>query len=251
LERAVGEKGLSFCVREWAAWAPGLQHRDDWLAWSRAPKLPGGDDSPELTDVPALQRRRLSRLGRAAVQVAIQAQQGRTDIPMVFASRYGDVGRALTAIEALEAGEPLSPTVFAGSVHNAIGAMHSILGHQRQNLVCVAAGAANAAAGLLEAAGLLADGASEVLLTCYDEPLPPDYSVFAEASPALFAWAWIVASPDSGSPALHLARTGWDGAANAAGALPPDLQVLQWQLSGQATLDQRDGAVAWRWSRDA
>lgn len=247
----MGEIGLSFCVRAWAAWAPGLQHRDDWLAWARAPQRPCGNDSPELTDVPALQRRRLSRLGRAAVQVAIEAQRGRPDIPMVFASRYGDVGRALTAIEALEAGEPLSPTVFAGSVHNAIGAMHSILGHQRQNLVCVAAGAANAAAGLLEAAGLLADGASEVLLTCYDEPLPLDYAVFAEASPALYAWAWIVASPAAGAPALRLARTGWAGAADTAATLPPDLQVLQWQLSGQPTLDQRDGALAWRWSRDA
>jgi hypothetical protein len=246
----VSENGLSFCVRAWAAWAPGLQRRADWLAWAHVPRLPCGEETPELTDVPALQRRRLSRLGRAAVQVAIEAQQGRSDIPMVFASRYGDVGRALTAIEALEAGEPLSPAVFAGSVHNAIGAMHSILGPWRQNLVCVAAGAANAAAGLIEAAGLLADGASEVLLTCYDEPLPPGYSVFADAAPALYAWAWVVASPAAGEPALHLARTAWAGAADACASLPPDLQVLHWQLSGEPKLDQHDGALAWRWSRD-
>jgi hypothetical protein len=249
-ERAVGAIGLSFCVREWAAWAPGLRRRDDWLAWALAPRLPAGDDNPDLPGVPALQRRRLSRLGRAAVQVAVEAQRGRADIPMVFASRYGDVDRALTAIDALEDGEPLSPTVFAGTVHNAVGAMHSILGQHCQNLVCVAAGAANAAAGLVEAAGLLADGASEVLLACYDEPLPPSYTVFADAPEALYAWAWVVAAPTGGTPALRLTRALAPAPARPAG-LPPDLEVLQWLLGDQPQLDQQDGALAWRWSRDA
>lgn len=247
----MGANGLSFCVREWAAWAPGLRRRDDWLAWARSPQLPSGDDSPELPGVPALQRRRLSRLGRAVLQVALQAQGSHSDLPMVFASRYGDVDRALAAIGELEDGEPLSPTVFAGSVHNAIGAMHSIIGGHRQNLVCVAAGAGNAAAGLVEAAGLLADGAEEVLLACYDEPLPPPYETFADAPQALYAWAWRVAGADADGPALRLTRCEAAEDDEEDAALPGDLRVLHWLLGEQASLRQLDGASAWHWSRDA
>lgn len=246
---------LSFCVRAWAAWAPGVERREDWQAWALAPTptlLPAGDGMPTLADVSALQRRRLSRLGRAVLQVVMPVQQqAADDLPMVFASRYGDVERALTAIEALEQGEPLSPTVFAGSVHNAIGAMHSIIGGHRQNMICIAAGANNAAAGMVEAAGLLADGADEVLLACYDEPLPPPYDTFADAPQALYAWAWRVARAEPGAPALRLSRRAHSAGDAVAATLPPDLRVLRWLLGDQPTLEQGDGGLGWHWSRDA
>lgn len=242
---------FSFCVREWAAWAPGLDDQAHWHAWAAAPALPGGSQTASLASVPALQRRRLSRLGRAVLQVTTQAQGSRPDMPMVFASRYGDVDRALAAIDALEDGEPLSPTVFAGSVHNAIGAMHSILGGHRQNLVCVAAGATSAAAGMVEAAALLADGAEEVLLACYDEPLPPAYAVFADEPQALYAWAWRVSVPCTAAPTLRLARGPAAAGAVEGAALPAGLGVLHWLLTEQPGLVQRDGALAWVWSRDA
>ena len=250
----MGSMELSFCVRAWAAWAPGVERREDWQAWALAPApapLPAGDGMPALADVPALQRRRLSRLGRAVLQVVMSVQQARADLPMVFASRYGDVERALTAIEALEQGEPLSPTVFAGSVHNAIGAMHSIIGGHRQNMICIAAGASNAAAAMVEAAGLLADGADEVLVACYDEPLPPPYDTFADAPQALYAWAWRVARADASAPALRLSRHTAGAGGAVAAHLPPDLAVLRWLLGEQPTLEQSDGGLAWRWSRDA
>lgn len=242
---------LLFCVREWAAWAPGLGSREQWLAWASAPALPQGEDSPALATVAPLQRRRLSRLGRAVLQVAMQAQQARAEMPMVFASRYGDVERALGAMGELEAGDTLSPTIFAGSVHNAIGAMHSIIGGWRQNLVCIAAGANSAAAGLIEAAGILADGADEVLLTCYDEPLPAPYDVFGDEPQALYAWAWRVAAPCADAPTLRLARSPVTALAGGPATLPAGLSVMRWLLSEQPRLVQHDGALAWSWSRDA
>ena len=242
---------ISFCVRGWAAWAPGLDHQAQWHAWAGAPALPYGDETATLASVPAMQRRRLSRLGRAVLHVTTQVQDAQPDLPMVFASRYGDVDRALGAIDALEDGEPLSPTVFAGSVHNAIGALHSILGGHRQNLVCVAAGATSGAAGMVEAAALLADGAQEVLLACYDEPLPPAYAVFADEPQALYAWAWRVAAPSTGAPTLRLARGPAGAGADEAASLPAGLVVLHWLLTEQPSLVQRDGAQAWVWSRDA
>lgn len=242
---------LPFCVREWVAWAPSLDSREQWQAWAAAPALPQGEDTPALALVPALQRRRLSRLGRAVLHVATQARQAQREMPMVFASRYGDVERALGAIGELEAGEPLSPTVFAGSVHNAIGAMHSIIGAWRGNLVCIAAGTNSAAAGLVEAAGLLADGADEVLLACYDEPLPAPYEVFCDEPKALYAWAWRIASPCADAPTLRLARVPATASAGEPAALPAGLDVMRWLLGRQPRLVQPDGALAWVWSRDA
>lgn len=242
---------LSFSIRQWAAWAPGLDRRDDWQTWAGSPVLPVGDDVPTLEEVPAMQRRRLSRLGRAVFHVTARAADAHAELPMVFASRYGDVDRALHAIGTLEDGEPLSPTVFAGSVHNAIGALYSIVGGQRQNMVCVAAGATSAAAGLVEAAALLADGAYEVLLACYDEPLPPPYATFADEPQALYAWAWRIAAPRPGAPSLHLARTADASAAHEAATLPAGLEPMRWLLGTPSTLVQRDGAMVWRWSRDA
>lgn len=215
-----------------------------------APVLPRGDEIPALPDIAALQRRRLSRLGRAVVHVVSQVQQQRSDMPLVFASRYGDVERALAALGALDSGEPLSPTAFAGSVHNAIAAMHSIIGVQRQNMVSVAAGAGSAAAGLVEAAGLLADGADEVLLTSYDEPLPPPYERFADEPQALYAWAWRIAAPRTGEPALRLARDRVDASTGERSAVPAGLGVLHWLLGSQRTLLHSGGALGWRWSRD-
>jgi hypothetical protein len=240
---------ISFCVHDWAAWAPGLEGRAAWQAWAAAPELPSGDGVAELPEVPALQRRRLSRLGRAVLQVAIKMQRDRPGMPMVFSSRYGDVERALKALADLEDGEPLSPTVFAGSVHNAIGAMHSINGDQRQNLVCVAAGAANAAAGLTEAAGLLADGADEVLLACYDEPLPPAYTPFAEDPQTTYAWAWRVGHAGGAAETLSLSRRAAVAGDQGHVDLPGDLAVLQWLLSGKPCSTQTDGDMAWHWSR--
>jgi hypothetical protein len=181
------------------------------------------------------------------------AAQGDGRCPMVFASRYGDVERACAAIEGMVAGVPVSPAVFAASVHNGIAAQLAIIGGQRQNMITLAAGAATAATGLVEAAGLLADGAAEALLVCYDEPLPPPYDVFADEPQALYAWAWRLA-PAGGpadAPTLHLACRADEGAPlAAAAALPAGLDLMRWLLGDAAQLRQHAGGRRWLWSRD-
>ncbi len=243
---------LRVAVRGWSAWAAGLGDDASWRAWARAPWLPAGaGEVPALPSVPALARRRLSGLGRAVFHVTERAGAGRQGLPLVFASRYGDVDRALTAIESLAAGEGLSPTAFAASVHNGIGAMFSIIGGHTGNMVCVAAGAHSAAAGVVEAATLLADGADEVLLACYDEPLPLPYGVFADEPAASYAWAWRLGPASPGEPGLRLRREA-AGATEAPQDLPAGLAPLRWWLADDtAPLRQADAAACWHWSRDA
>ena len=50
---------------------------------------------------------------------------------------------------------------------------------------------------MIEAAGLLADGAPAVLVVCYDAPLPQAYAHFHDEEPCEFAWAWLVGPAQS------------------------------------------------------
>ncbi|MDV5768179.1 beta-ketoacyl synthase chain length factor [Stenotrophomonas maltophilia] len=166
---------IEFSIVDWAAWAPGLSERSQWLGWAEAPYLPHGGDTPALAEVPAMQRRRIERLGRMAIQTACWCEDGQgadSDVPLVFASRHGDVARSMDLLGALVGDQPLSPTGFGLSVHNAIAALYSIARGHRGNYLALAAGQATVEAACLEAVGLLADGAREVRVVVYESPLP-------------------------------------------------------------------------------
>ncbi len=106
-----------FSVEAWSAFAPGLDGDAAWLAWSRAPWLPHGDDVPALQEMAPMQRRRVERLGRAALQVAWRCQpDDQSDIPLVFATRHGDIGRTQLMLSELARDQALSPTQLMGSV---------------------------------------------------------------------------------------------------------------------------------------
>lgn len=234
---------IDFSILEWAAWAPGLTTREAWLAWAKAPVLPRGPETPPLTEVPAMSRRRIERLGRLAYQVAEWAQGETRGVPLVFTSRHGDVARSVDLLSTLAKGETLSPTSFALSVHNAIAAQYSITRKDTANVSVLANGRFTVEAGLLEAAGLWADGADEVLLVAYDALLPSLYTPFADEPEGDFAWAWRVKRGADFS--LELAAPG----PSAATTLPEGLEVLRFMLSGAARYEAADAQQGWRWSR--
>jgi hypothetical protein len=246
--------GMGFAIKGWAACAPGLAARSDWLAWSRSPTLPEGPVEAPLAGVPPLLRRRLNGLGRLVAQVAWDCQPDGPGVPVVLASRYGDAARALQLLRQFTVEGLMSPTDFALSVHNAIGAMYSIARGDTQPYSSVSAGAASAAAGWLEAAALLADGAGEVLLVCYDAPLPGEYQAFADEPSCAYAWAWRLSPASAGEPSLALS---WDmdsddaaaAAQPVATALPFGLDVLRFMLSGQDSVTRNSGGTRWTWSR--
>jgi hypothetical protein len=260
---------FEFILLEWSAYADGLTRHDDWLRWAKGfPQLPRPlvEAVPPLTEMPAMMRRRVDRLGRLACQVAYwcQAPGG---APMVFASRYGDATRSLALLGDLVRGQPLSPAGFGLSVHNAVSALYSIAQGHTGNTVVVAGGRASVAAALTEAAALLADGAPEVLVVYYEAPLPDSYAEFEDEPACEYAWAWRVASPaasgQDAAPALALElcegeTEGMDDAGTA--GWPAGLAVLRHLLrstdreetTASAPLLRHDRAGArWRWSAHA
>lgn len=193
-----------------------------------------------------MSRRRLSALGKMAVSVADRALHALDlapqEVPIVWASRYGDAQRSLELLRQQAQGEPLSPTAFGLSVHNGIAAQHSIQRTVHANGLCVAAGQHTAEAGLVEALGLLAEGHEHVLLVCYDTPLPGEYAVFHDEAAAPYAWAWLLKKAQTGVTSIALQTRAMTVSLPGDNRLPHGLQVLHWMLS------QSSGAsTQWHW----
>jgi len=262
-----GERGVrasqlsfSFVIESWAACAPGVDTPQRWAQWASAPWLPEGEPQVALAAVAPMLRRRFAPLGRLAAQAAIdlagsatlQADADLEDQPTVYASRYGETSRCLELLGEQARGNPLSPTAFGLSVHNAIGAMIALTRGDRRNSSAIAAGRATAAAGVAEAMGLLEDGAAGATLIVYDAPLPANYAQFEDEPSAHFAFAWQLRRPRAGERALHLEwRAAEGGAAAAQPHLPSSLQALWFGLSDVRELSQAVGDRRCTWSRDA
>ena len=242
---------LTFSIAHWQGWTPGFQDPSSWQHWAEHPYCPLGDQAAARLDfLPPMQRRRLSPLARGVFACAWPLADGYPDMPFVFASRHGETTRNFGLLESLAADEPLSPTAFGLSVHNGVGAQHSILRGMRSNAVCVASSWATPEAGVVEALGLLHEGAGEVLLVCYDAPLPGAYAGFHDEAMVDFAWAALLTLPQAGAPRFALqAGADLEGQKGLC-SMPHALNVLHFLLQPRcASLVRSQGASAWRWER--
>lgn len=244
---------VQFSVERWAAWAPGLCDQAAWLAWLEQPFPLLSQDEPSLLEMPPMLRRRIERLGRMALQVAYWGQGERDPCPIVFASRRGDIGRSLQLLRQLAAEEPLSPAAFSTSVHNAIGALYSIAKSHTGYYTAIAAGDETVEAAFVEALGLLVDGAPEVLLVYYDEPMPAPYDVFQEVPDFSRAMAYCLRLTDMGGyslvPGPSLPEEPSQGEQF---ALPSDLATLRFLVAeGGHHYIHTVGSRRWEWSRHA
>ena len=197
-----------FSLRNWAAWAPGLENRQDWLDWRANPQPPTGDMAPAAACLPPLLRRRALRLGRMALEsLSSVAKNVPDDTPIIYASRHGETHRSLGLIRELIAEGNVSPQSFSLSVHNATIGLYTIAKGCHANVTALAGGNASASAILNEAQGLLADGAKSVLLVACDEVLPECYAPYADEPQAPFAWAAELVAGDEFIPGTQQQAT--------------------------------------------
>ncbi|MBS1157210.1 MAG: hypothetical protein H6R07_3134 [Proteobacteria bacterium] len=193
-----------FSIRNWAAWAPGLESRQDWLDWRADPRLPVGDGAPAAACLPPLLRRRAMRLGRMALEcLAAVSCDVPADTPVVFASRHGEALRSQGLIRELLDEESVSPQSFSLSVHNATLGLYTIANGCHANVTALAGSNATASALLTEAMGLLADGLASVLIIACDEMLPDCYASYADEPQAPFAWAAELVASDEFTPSIQ------------------------------------------------
>ena len=142
-----------------------------------------------IEHIPAMQRRRLSRLAKLALNSAMQTLATRKVDYIVWVSQYGDEAKTLNILEDVLREQTPSPTQFSTSVHNAISGLYSILCQDATPATSLA-GSWND--GLIEAYAWLKTRpeARQVLLVYYDEALP---DIYAEHQPfAAFAMATMI-----------------------------------------------------------
>ena len=142
-----------------------------------------------IEHIPAMQRRRLSRLAKLALNSAMQTLDTHNVDYIVWVSQYGDEAKTLNILEDVLSEQTPSPTQFSTSVHNAISGLYSILCQDATPATSLA-GSWND--GLIEAYAWLKTRpeARQVLLVYYDEALP---DIYIEHQPfAAFAMATMI-----------------------------------------------------------
>jgi hypothetical protein len=228
---------IATTLRGWSAWAPGRESADAWHRWSARPEPLAGEGEPEARFLPALLRRRCGPLARIMLQAAFDccAREQLAEVRSVFASRHGNINQSIELLERLAGREPLSPTRFSHTVHNAQAGLFSIAAGNRHASSSLAAMEDTFGAGFLEAlCHLEREPERPVLFVTADVPLDPTFAALVDEPPATYALALLLAREGEGT------ALGVDVEPAAAEAAPlrwPDaLEFLRWLLAGEPRL---------------
>jgi Beta-ketoacyl synthase, N-terminal domain len=181
-------------ISRWSAWPP-------VEAGSREQAAP-----PELKFVDPMLRRRLGPLAKILLHLANECTAGLPAVRLVLASQHGELSYTLAMLRSLAAEEPVSPTLFSLSVHNAPAGVFSILRGDRTPSSAIAAGEETLGHALLEAYCQLDDNGGEPVLMVYgDAPLPGEYRPYAERTEPRRAIAVLLAPGASRTMTLEAA----------------------------------------------
>jgi Beta-ketoacyl synthase, N-terminal domain len=241
---------IRFSVFSFAAWAPGIETGDAWLAWAKGKHPIGGTSQPAVRAMAPLMRRRAGFLGKMALEVAYQCLGDQRDVPAVFCSRHGEAARSVDLLLDLANFVALSPTSFSLSVHNATAGLFSIARGDHSNSIALAAGQSTVEHGVIEACGLLADGEPQVLLVVYDCPLPTVYHAFQDCCEQPFAWSWLMRPPANEVISLSWSRFLGNRSADN-GRFPGGLEILRFFLRKDACFERTCDGRRWHWSQNA
>ena len=138
------------------------------------------DDRPDVSFVPALARRRLTPVERAAIHVAHEAMSQANDVdgkmPVVFASRWGEIGTTFKLISQFREEGEMSPAGFSNSVHNAAPGAWSLLTKNTAPYTSIAGRERSLESGFLEAlVQLLEKRAGGRVLFVFAEEATPEF----------------------------------------------------------------------------
>jgi hypothetical protein len=187
-------------------WTPTQPSLESFLAErSQAPA-----SRPETQLLGARTRGRASLLTLMFANVVEQASAAagieRGDVPIIFASAYGEMGTTLSLLEQLNRDDGrLSPAKFQASVHNTAAGQISIADRNRSFSTALAAGHDTVAMALIEAWAFLAREPGSVIVACADEGAPGVLAPERRFAP--LAAAWVLSNGSNRRPGVaRLAR---------------------------------------------
>ena len=153
----------------------------EWTALTETPK-------PDISFVPPMERRRLTLLEKAALSVAWKVCPAGEAVPVVFASRWGEIGTTVKLMCQMHDAGEMSPAGFSNSVHNAAPGHFSLLTKNTTSYTAIAAGPDSYAMGLLEASTY----SGKVLFVYAEEETPEFYRPYFKDIQAAHAVAFLI-----------------------------------------------------------
>lgn len=134
------------------------------------------DDKYVLNKLNKMQTRRMTKLAKTTVDLALKASDGNDLDFVVFSSRHGEVTLAYDLIQSLICGEIPSPTKFSQSTHNAVAGLFSIQSKCLAPMTAVSADRDSFLMGLINCASYLKlNPTSKVLYIFGEASLPKVY----------------------------------------------------------------------------
>ncbi len=118
----------------------------------------------DLSFIPAMSRRKLSLVDKAAMSVMNKAYSDNNP-ELIFASEYGELDRLNKIISQYQQDNEVSPFAFSTSVHNSVAGQFSLLNGIKKSYNAISAGKNTFSAGLLES--LLCTRTNNDVLYCY------------------------------------------------------------------------------------
>lgn len=234
---------LSFHIRGWSAWAPGLETAAAWREWAGQPDAVPTETIPA---VPVLLRRRVSPLGQQALKAGWSLPASSV-ARLVLCSRHGEVGRTMSILDSLVADTEVSPADFTLSVHNALAGLLSIARGNRHGHTMISAGEESFEFGLLESIACLTERPDEpVVLVYFDPELPPPFDVFRHPAAEPLALALSLAM--SGGEPFTLTTHPSPGTSTT--VEPAPLAFLRFMLGNQPAMVTVGERLVWRWGRE-
>lgn len=157
------------------------------------------DQLLDLSWIKAAQRRRLSSYAKMVLGCAYQShlllQSGdiKSALPTIFSTRHGDIHKTTSLLTDLAASEPLSPTAFSLSVHNAVAGMFTIFTENIEASNTISAGRETLLMALVDGYARLKSGlCSQVLIVHCDEALPEAYVPYKDEQQIDHALAFVM-----------------------------------------------------------
>ena len=235
---------LRIQVEKWSFWSP---ESADPIGWAKhwqdagAERLAG---DPDVTAIPAMQRRRMSRLSRMALAAALDVIPDEAVDYSIFCSQHGEIVRTSSLLLSMTQGIELSPTAFAQSVHNTASGLFTVLAETNAPSSSIASGANTFAYGWMDALAYLARNPDHrVLLVDFDEVIPEEYQTYSIQLISDHALALVLSVADEGGVGVIRTPPGEDE------RLPQGPLFLAWQQSDSATLSLTTEGQGWRWDR--
>ncbi len=233
---------MSFNIDSWSANSIGVNSDSLWQEWCQNIKWPESD-SIEANLIPAMMRRRMSKLSKLAVQTAIRLLNEHDVDYLVFSSRHGELHRSADLIKEIIKGEEASPMSFSQSVHNTAAGLATIATKKPIPVTSIAAGENTFQSAITEAWVYLQESPNKkVLVIDFDEPVPTDYAEFEDRQFKGYALGLILSTGDTWHVAQSQKSDNIDPLPQALSFLSHYLRnETQWIIHGERT--------SWEWQR--